>query len=135
MVQIHGSIEERKKQKYYCEICDVVFISKLFMDKHNSGKKHNNMLKSIQYVNDIKKIIADDNKISNTVNENEYDVILDDLYLEPILNFEDLISDCTAEIYKGKKLLKHFESAKNSYQNTNLDNFGDLLDETNKIDN
>jgi hypothetical protein len=109
MVQIHGSIEERKKQKYYCESCDVVFISKLFMDKHNSGKKHNNMLKSIQYINDIKKIIADDNKISTT----KYADILNDLYLEPIPNFEDLISDCNAEINRGKKLLKHFENSKN----------------------
>jgi len=115
MVKIHGSIEERKKQKYYCESCDVVFISKLFMDKHNSGKKHNNMLKSIQYINDIKKIIVDNNDISNT----KYAEILNDLV--PMLNVEQLISKCNAEIEEGKNLLKHLDIS------NNLDNILDKI--------
>ena len=127
MVQIHGSIEEKKKQKYYCEICDVVFISKLFMDTHNSGKKHNNMLKSIQYINDIKKIIVDNNDIYNTIKlqqttkqigyelqNTEYAEIFNDL--EPMLNVEKLILDCNAEINRGKNLLKRLDISNNLYQ-------------------
>ena len=40
----HSTIEERKKQKYYCDICDTIFFFKLYMDKHMIGKKHNNTI-------------------------------------------------------------------------------------------
>lgn len=36
----HSSIEQRQKQKYYCDACDVVFFSPLYKDKHfQSGRK------------------------------------------------------------------------------------------------
>lgn len=54
MIQIHGTLEAKLKQKYYCQSCDTVFISKLYMDKHNSGKKHNNILRSIELLKEIK---------------------------------------------------------------------------------
>jgi len=50
----HSSIEERKKQKYYCEICDSVFFSKLFMDTHMQGKKHNNTIQCQIEINKLK---------------------------------------------------------------------------------
>jgi hypothetical protein len=49
----HSTIEERKKQKYYCDICDTVFFCKLYMDRHMKGKKHNN---TIECNNEINKI-------------------------------------------------------------------------------
>lgn len=54
MIQIHGSLEDKLKQRYYCKVCDTVFISKLYMDKHNNGKKHNNTVKSIEVLKQIK---------------------------------------------------------------------------------
>ncbi len=41
----HSTKEERAKEKYYCEICDYVFISKLYSDKHIAGKIHQNKIK------------------------------------------------------------------------------------------
>ena len=38
----HSTIEERQKQKYYCNICDVVFFSPLYRDKHLQSTKHKN---------------------------------------------------------------------------------------------
>jgi len=52
-IQMHASLEEKQKQRYYCEICYVVYISKLYMDNHLIGIRHNNMLKSIKYLEDI----------------------------------------------------------------------------------
>ena len=40
----HSSIEERKKEKYYCDICDTVFFCKLYMETHMKGKKHKNTI-------------------------------------------------------------------------------------------
>ena len=48
-LQIHGTIEEKRQHKYYCETCDVIFLSQLFMDKHLAGKKHKNMLVCCEY--------------------------------------------------------------------------------------
>ena len=36
----HDTIEDRRKQKYYCDVCDYVFFSKLYMDKHLEGRNH-----------------------------------------------------------------------------------------------
>jgi predicted ribonuclease YlaK len=33
-----GTLEEKMAHKYYCEICDTIFISKLYMDKHIEDK-------------------------------------------------------------------------------------------------
>ncbi len=43
----HSTIEERKKSKFYCESCDQVFFCKLYMDNHNSGIKHKNIIKNL----------------------------------------------------------------------------------------
>lgn len=37
----HSTIEERKKEKYYCDVCDNVFFCKYYMDIHMKSKKHN----------------------------------------------------------------------------------------------
>jgi len=38
----HSTLEERKLQKYYCDICDVVFLCNAYMKKHYEGKYHKN---------------------------------------------------------------------------------------------
>ena len=46
----HSSIDERKKHRYYCEICDIVFFYKLYMEMHMKGKKHNNTIEINQLI-------------------------------------------------------------------------------------
>jgi hypothetical protein len=48
MLSAHSTKEERAKEKYYCETCDYVFISKLYWDKHNGGKIHQSKVKSLE---------------------------------------------------------------------------------------
>ena len=43
----HGTIDDRKKQKYYCDVCDYVFFTKLYLDNHLIGRNHK--LKVIAY--------------------------------------------------------------------------------------
>lgn len=50
---VHSSIEERKKYKYYCNMCDLVFFCKVYYDKHNNGIKHKNIQKAKEYQNEI----------------------------------------------------------------------------------
>lgn len=52
-LKIHATPEERSKQKYYCDICDIVFFSKLYQDKHLSGKVHLNKIKVQESLKDI----------------------------------------------------------------------------------
>lgn len=40
-IQVHATPEERSQQKFYCELCDVVFFCKAYQDKHNAGRNHN----------------------------------------------------------------------------------------------
>jgi hypothetical protein len=40
----HSTKEEREKHKYYCSVCDVVFFSPLYLDRHLNGKKHKNCI-------------------------------------------------------------------------------------------
>lgn len=40
----HSTKEERSKSKYYCEVCDLVFFSSLYKDKHTNGKIHKNIV-------------------------------------------------------------------------------------------
>lgn len=49
----HSTLEERKQQKYYCDVCDIVFFSPLYKDKHFTGNKHNKML--LNYNEKLKK--------------------------------------------------------------------------------
>ena len=46
ILRIHASQEERSKQKYYCIDCDLIFFSKLYLDKHTDGKIHQNLIKA-----------------------------------------------------------------------------------------
>lgn len=50
----HSTVEERKKQKYYCDICDTVFFCKLYMETHMKGKKHNNTILCNIEINKLK---------------------------------------------------------------------------------
>jgi hypothetical protein len=49
----HATIDERKKQKYYCELCDVVFFAKLYCDTHFKGIKHNNRAKLKETIDQV----------------------------------------------------------------------------------
>jgi hypothetical protein len=50
VLKIHGTIEERSKQKYYCNVCDYVFFSKLYLDKHTNGIVHKNLVKALDSI-------------------------------------------------------------------------------------
>jgi hypothetical protein len=50
-LKIHASTEERAKMNYYCKECDLVFISKLYLDKHIEGKIHKNLIKALATLN------------------------------------------------------------------------------------
>jgi hypothetical protein len=50
VLKIHASKEERSKSKYYCDTCDLVFFSKLYLDKHNDGKIHKNLVKALNSI-------------------------------------------------------------------------------------
>ena len=54
MLAIHSTKEERMKEKYYCGVCDYVFISKLYMDKHLQGKFHNSKVEAMASYETIK---------------------------------------------------------------------------------
>ena len=43
----HGTLEEKQQQKYYCNICDYVFFTKLYLDKHSEGKYHKLKVESL----------------------------------------------------------------------------------------
>ena len=38
----HSTIEERRKYKHYCSVCDLVFFCSTYMNKHLNGKIHKN---------------------------------------------------------------------------------------------
>jgi hypothetical protein len=50
---IHSTKEERQKSKYYCNDCDQVFFCPLYFNKHNSSKKHQNMVFAITTHNEL----------------------------------------------------------------------------------
>lgn len=50
----HSTKQEREKQKYYCSICDVVFMSPLFLKSHLGGIHHKNYAKAIESLNKLK---------------------------------------------------------------------------------
>ena len=64
MMSQHSTQEERSKQKYYCVICDLIFISSMYKDKHMTGKRHANMIKAYE----LQKELDDENNNSNTKN-------------------------------------------------------------------
>lgn len=50
ILKFHASIEDRAKMKYYCKECDLFFFSKLYMDKHITGKIHLNLIKALEMI-------------------------------------------------------------------------------------
>ena len=54
MLSSHSTREERAKEKYYCDPCDLVFISKLYMDKHIDGKFHKLKVKALETLEILK---------------------------------------------------------------------------------
>jgi hypothetical protein len=52
-ISCHSTLEERKLQKYYCEICDVVFFCNAYMIKHNEGKYHKNKVLANKYEKEL----------------------------------------------------------------------------------
>ena len=63
----HSTKEDRIKQKYYCSTCDIVFFCKLYLETHNKGKKHNNIIKCVEEVNKINTILEQRN--NNIIND------------------------------------------------------------------
>ena len=47
---MHATKEERSKHKYYCNICDYIFFSKLYLDKHTNGIVHKNLAKALDSI-------------------------------------------------------------------------------------
>jgi hypothetical protein len=45
----HSSKEERTKYKYYCNLCDSIFFSPLYLESHMKGSVHTNNLKLLDY--------------------------------------------------------------------------------------
>jgi hypothetical protein len=39
-LQVHATPEERAKQKYYCNLCDLVFFCSAYKTKHDTGRNH-----------------------------------------------------------------------------------------------
>jgi hypothetical protein len=53
MLSQHSNKEEREKQKYYCEICDLVFFCNSYKNKHLNGKIHKNRELCFKFQNEI----------------------------------------------------------------------------------
>ena len=47
----HSTLEERSKQKLYCNVCDVVFFSNVMYNKHMLGIQHKNTYIAINLLN------------------------------------------------------------------------------------
>ena len=60
----HSTLEDRMKQKYYCNDCDQVFFCSLYMDKHMNGKRHKNYSLAIKL----------DKELTEKINELKLDV-------------------------------------------------------------
>jgi uncharacterized C2H2 Zn-finger protein len=60
----HSTTEERSKSKYYCDICDAVFIAKIYYDRHMNGIRHKNQEQIKQSLQDIQNIIDKRNQIN-----------------------------------------------------------------------
>jgi hypothetical protein len=44
LLSIHSTLEERAQSKYYCKDCDKVFFCSVYMNTHNNGIHHKNMI-------------------------------------------------------------------------------------------
>ena len=52
-LMVHAPLEEKLNHKYYCKTCDIIFLSELYYLQHNKGKKHTNMIKAIESLNEL----------------------------------------------------------------------------------
>ena len=50
MLKLHASQEDRAKSQYYCQVCDLIFFSPLFLDKHINGKIHLNLVRAMDSI-------------------------------------------------------------------------------------
>ena len=46
IISQHSTIEERSKQKYYCNDCDLVFFCSIYKEKHINGIVHKNKVQA-----------------------------------------------------------------------------------------
>jgi hypothetical protein len=54
-ILVHGTPTDRKtKSKFYCDDCDIGFFCQLYYSKHMISKKHSNMVKYNQLINQDK---------------------------------------------------------------------------------
>ena len=51
ILKIHNTKEERSKCEYYCDTCDYIFFSKVYLDKHINGIVHMNLVKALNSIN------------------------------------------------------------------------------------
>jgi len=51
ILKIHNTKEERSKCEYYCDTCDYIFFSKVYLDKHINGIVHINLVKALNSIN------------------------------------------------------------------------------------
>lgn len=56
-ILVHSSLEEREKSKYYCKICDTVFLSEQLYNDHNMRKKHLTTIECNKTLEEVKKIV------------------------------------------------------------------------------
>lgn len=54
-ILVHSSQEEREKSKYYCKICDTIFLSEQLYNDHNIRKKHLLTIKCNETLEEVKK--------------------------------------------------------------------------------
>ena len=67
----HSTLEERKIQKYYCDICDVVFLCNAYMKKHYEGKYHKNKELANKYEKELLERQEQEGQEQNLVNNIE----------------------------------------------------------------
>jgi hypothetical protein len=70
----HGTIEQKKLAKFYCECCNKAFFCPLFYDQHVKSKNHKKMLQREQLIKNSK--FKD---IDNTLIEPNYLLYIDEL--------------------------------------------------------
>jgi hypothetical protein len=56
-IMVHASLEEKLKCKYYCNNCNIVFLSELYYNKHMIGKNHINTIKCKEELDKISDLI------------------------------------------------------------------------------
>jgi len=88
----HCTKEERSKTKYYCSDCDLVFISKLYLEKHLEGKRHNDKLYA-----------------HKSVIEENIKYICSKTMTNILKSYDNLLKKTCNEINKANKIISQFE--------------------------